>query len=523
MNRLDSISRATAAGASWDVVIIGGGATGLGTAVDAAARGLRTLLLERSDFGKGTSSRSTKLIHGGVRYLQQGNLSLVLHALRERELLLRNAPHLVRDLAFVLPQYARWEAAFYGLGLKLYDLLARSSGCGSSRLLSRRAVVERLPAIQQEGLRGGVLYHDGQFDDARLLVSLAHTATEQGAAILNYATVTGFRRGSSGALSDVVFRDEESGVEHAISARVVINAAGPFADEVRRLDEPASEPMLAVSQGIHLVLPGHFLAGQNAMLVPRTSDGRVMFAIPWHGHTLLGTTDTPVPQAEIEPRPRAEEIDLLLQTASGYFTPAPKRADVLSIFTGLRPLVKAGVAERTAQLSRDHTIRIARSGLITITGGKWTTYRKMAEDVVDRAVAQGRLEARSCCTRALALHGAEASAPVGGDELDLYGSDAPELRRLMRETPALAEPLHPALAITSAQIVWAARREMARTVEDVLARRTRALFLNAGAALEIAPRAAELLAAELGRDAAWQAEQIRAFSETASRFVLAQR
>jgi glycerol-3-phosphate dehydrogenase len=499
---------------AWDLIVIGGGATGAGVAIDAATRGYDVLLLEQSDFGKGTSSRSTKLVHGGVRYLEQGNLSLVMEALKERGLLLANAPHLVRNLAFVVPTYDWWESPFYGLGLKLYNLLAGKYGFGDSRILSKEETLERLPTIKTEGLRGGVIYFDGQFDDARLLINLIATAAEQSATLLNYAPVTAITKDRDGIVNGVTFRDLETGEQHQAGASAIISAAGPFSDAVRRMAEPGAEPIIAPSQGIHLVFDSSFLPGDSAIMVPHTSDGRVMFAIPWHGHTVVGTTDTPIGQAPLEPVAMEEEIRFILQTASLYLAKAPTRADVLSVFAGIRPLVR-GDAGSTAALSRDHTIRIENSGLVTVCGGKWTTYRRMAEDCVNQAATLARLPDRPCVTERLNIHGFHASAAKFGP-LRVYGSDAIEIQRLMSSDAPLAEPLHPALPYTAAEVVWAVRHEMARTLEDVLARRTRALFLNAAAAFEMAPRVAELMARESGHSAEWESSQLREFRTACS-------
>jgi glycerol-3-phosphate dehydrogenase len=519
MDRSDMLRRAVGRRDPWDVVIVGGGATGAGVAVDAASRGYDVLLVEQHDFGKGTSSRSTKLVHGGVRYLEQGNIALVMEALRERGRLLQNAPHLVRDLPFVVPTYSWWESPFYGLGLKVYDLLAGRYRFGPSRRLSRAEVLRRLPMIRNDGLRGGIVYHDGQFDDARLLVNLLMTAAGHGAAVVNYVRVTGLTRDADGFVAGVTARDEEGGAEFHAAARVVVNAAGPFCDAVRRLADPAAVPMVAPSQGAHLVFDRSFLPGDSAIMVPHTPDGRVMFAIPWHGHTLVGTTDVAVPAAPLEPTATDQEIDFILDTAGRYLARRPTRADVLSVFAGIRPLVKGRGTANTAALSRDHTIHIDRTGLLTITGGKWTTYRNMAEDAVDQAATLGRLDERPCGTKDLRIHGHDEDADRFGP-LAVYGSDAPAIQELQRADPALAARLHPALPTTGAEVVWAARAEMARSVEDVLARRTRALFLNARAALAMAPRVADLLARELGRDGAWQAGQVRAFEELARGYVI---
>lgn len=507
------LARATDRKTPWDLIVIGGGATGAGVAVDAAARGYSVLLVERGDFAGGTSSRSTKLAHGGVRYLRQGHVHLVREALIERGRLRRNAPHLVHPLSFVLPCYARWEAGFYGLGLTLYDLLAGRNRFGRSAVVTARDVRRRLPTIRTDGLRGGVVYQDGQFDDARLLIHLVMTAADLGATVLNYAPAVGLTRGPGGAVDGVIVRDLEGGSEWRAAARVVVNAAGPFCDAVRRLADPATPPLVAASQGSHVVLPRAFLPGESALLVPRTPDGRVLFAIPWHGHTLVGTTDVPVPEAPAEPRPSGEEIDFILDTAGRYLARPPRREDVLSTFAGIRPLVQAG-GQRTASLPRDHTIRVDAPGLLTITGGKWTTYRHMAEDCVNRAAALAGLPRRPCRTREMRLHGYHVNPADFGD-LAGYGADAVPLLAWMATEPALEEPLHSALPYRAAEVVWAVAEEMARTVEDVLARRTRALFLNAGAAVEMAPRVAELMARELGRDEGWARDQVRAFDELA--------
>jgi glycerol-3-phosphate dehydrogenase len=506
-------------GKPWDMLIIGGGATGVGVALDAASRGYDVALVEQSDFGKGTSSRSTKLAHGGVRYLEQGNISLVMEALKERGLMRQNAPHLVHDLAFVVPSYEWWEAPFYGVGLKVYNLLAGKYGFGPSTILSRDETLQRLPTIKTEGLRGGIVYYDGQFDDSRLLINIAETAVEQGATLVNYMRVERLLK-QGGELTGAVAVDLESGEEVEIHAEVIVNATGAFTDSIRRMADPQAQPMISPSQGIHLVFPGKFLSSDHAIMVPHTSDGRVMFAIPWHGHTVVGTTDTPIQNASLDPRPFDEEVDFILETSARYLNDAPSREDVLSVFVGIRPLVKAGGdGSNTAALSRDHSIRIEESCLVTITGGKWTTYRHMAEDCVNQAATIGQLEDRPSFTRNLNIHGYHQNAEKFGD-LAVYGADAPAIEALIKANPALGAKLDAELPYTEAEVVWAARFEMARTLDDVLARRTRALFLNSKAALRMAPRAAAVLAGELGRDAAWQAGQVEEFGRIASGYVL---
>jgi len=501
-------------GDPWDIAVIGGGATGMGVAVDAASRGLSVVLVEACDFGKGTSSRSTKLVHGGVRYLEQGNVPLVMSALKERGLMRQNAPHLVHDLAFVVPNYSWWEAPFYGIGLKLYDLLAGKYGFGASKLLSKSETLDRLPGLEPEGLTGGVVYYDGQFDDARLLIHLAMTAADHGAALMNYCPATAVLRDADGYVNGLSARDAETGEEFKIAARMVVNATGVFTDEVRRMADPAAEQLVVTSQGIHLVFDRSFLKGDTALMVPRTSDGRVLFVIPWHGHAVAGTTDTPVDAPSLEPRALEEEIEFVLETAGRYLSRPPRREDVLAVYVGLRPLVKGD--GKTSALSRDHVIHVDTSGLLTITGGKWTTYRHMAEDCVDHAITLGRLPDIECKTKKLRIHGyAEDSSALGS--LQVYGSDAEAIRTLA-DDPKLAVQLHPELPYIAAEVVWAARAEMARTVEDVLARHTRALFLNARAAVAMAEPVARLLAVELGRDEDWVGRQVKEFCGLAEQY-----
>jgi glycerol-3-phosphate dehydrogenase len=521
MNRQKMLESANSRTTPWDMVIIGGGATGVGVAVDAASRGLDVLLLEVRDFGKGTSSRSTKLIHGGVRYLEQGNISLVMEALKERGLLRQNAPHLVHDLAFIVPNYSWWEAPFYGIGMKVYDLLAGKYGFGRSRILSSQETIERLPNLQTDGLRGGVVYYDGQFDDTRLLIHMAATAADHGATLVNYAPVTEITRDDDGFANGVVFKDEESGEQFTAPARVVINATGMFADHVRQMTDPEAKKMIAPSQGIHLVFERSFLRADAAIMVPHTSDGRVLFAIPWHGHTVVGTTDTPIAEPSYEPLPFEEEIDFILDTAAQFLSRPPTRKDVLSVYVGIRPLVKAQdeSAQKTSALSRDHTIHIDSAGLITIVGGKWTTYRHMAEDCVNHAITLGTLPDTPCVTRDLKLHGYhEASEELG--HLWVYGSDAAAVITLAEEEARRLEPMHPDLTYCEAEVIWAVRSEMARTVEDVLARRTRALFLNARAAIALAPRVAQIIALELGKDKAWADDQVAVFIALAENYLV---
>jgi glycerol-3-phosphate dehydrogenase len=500
----------------WDVVVVGGGASGLGAAVDAASRGYSTLLLEQGDFAKGTSSRSTKLIHGGVRYLRQGHIGLVREALHERSVLRRLAPHLVRDLGFVVPLYDWWEGPFYGLGFKLYDALAGDLGLAASRRLSRKATLERIPTVEPKGLRGGVIYHDAQFDDARLAVSLARTLEDIRGAPLNYMKVVRLRK-AGGRVAGVFARDQDHPDRplYEIRARVVINATGVFCDALRRLDRRGGAPLVRASQGVHLVLDRAFLPGDSAIMVPHTDDGRVLFAVPWHDRVLLGTTDTPVKRPTLEPRALRREVDFLLRHAARYLARKPDRSDVRSVFAGLRPLFRSRGGS-TAGLSREHVVEVSPSGLVTLAGGKWTTYRRMGEDAVNRAAEVARLEPRPSQTLNLLIHGWTEDPSSGWA---VYGSDTEQVRALAASEPAGSALLHPRLPCTEAEVLWGARCEMARTVEDVLARRTRALLLDARASAEAAPRVAALLARELGRDTAWQTAQVRAYQALARRYL----
>ncbi len=501
----------------WDIIIIGGGATGLGAAVDSASRGFKTLLLEQHDFAKGTSSRSTKLIHGGLRYLQQGNLSLVAEALRERGLLCQNAPHLVHHQPFLVPSYKWWEGPFYGIGIKIYDLLAGSLGLESSIRLSRKQTLKKIPNLSSEGLKGGIIYYDGQFDDARLAITLARTATDLGATVLNYMKVTSLLK-QKGACLGVKAKDLDSGREYKLKAKVIINATGAFSDTIRRLDSKETSSFVAPSRGTHLVLPGEFLSGKTAILVPHTEDGRVLFLVPWHGKVLLGTTDVPVKKPALEPKASKQEILFLLKHAASYLKKAPQLSDVLSVFAGIRPLVRSSEKDKTSELSRDHVILVSKSGLITIAGGKWTTYRKMAEDVISKAIEVGSLPHRDCITTSLPLHGFEKTVNFS-DPQSVYGSDKALLESWIQKEKGLKKLLHKNLPYQLVEVLFAIRKEMAQTVEDVLARRTRSLLLDAKASLEAAPIVARLLAQERQKSAAWEKEQIKFYEKIVSRYL----
>ncbi|HHP7243007.1 MAG TPA: FAD-dependent oxidoreductase [Cyclobacteriaceae bacterium] len=502
----------------WDVIIIGGGATGLGCALDAASRGYSTILLEQSDFAKGTSSRSTKLAHGGVRYLQQGDISLVYEALQERGLMLRNAPHLVKNQAFVIPNYEWWDGPFYNIGLKVYEMMAGKLGLGPTKNLSVNETLEYIPTVETEGLKGGVIYYDGQFDDARLALNIGQTAAENDAVLLNYMCVNQLLK-SNEYVNGVMATDLESRKEYQINGRVVINATGVFADGILKMDRPESKNVVAPSQGVHIVLDKSFLPGKSAIMVPKTADGRVLFAVPWNGVVVVGTTDTPIEKTELEPKALEEEVEFILEHAAIYLKKDPDRKDVLSVFTGLRPLIRANEEKNTSRLSRSHSLFVSDSGLVTITGGKWTTYRKMAEDTIDKAALISGLYERESVTKNMRIHGWLKNTDFK-DPLYFYGTDLIPLRRLIDKDPELGEKLHEDLPYLKAQVVWAVRKEMARTVEDVLSRRTRAILLNARASEEIAPKVAKIMADELEKDKAWVDQQITAYSRLAKDYYL---
>lgn len=521
MNRDQMIKNlARQKGKVWDIIVIGGGATGLGCALDAATRGYDTLLIEQSDFAKGTSSRSTKLVHGGVRYLAQGDVSLVLEALHERGLLRNNAPHLVRDQAFIIPNYEWWTGPFYTIGMKVYDMMAGRLGLGPSEHISKEETLKAIPNLSDEDLTGGVIYHDGQFDDARLAVNLAQTIAENKGTVLNYFKADGLIKDDMGMISGVKAVDVESGKRYRLSAKAVINATGVFVDDIIRLDDPEAPKMVQPSQGVHIVLDRSFLQGDSAIMIPRTSDGRVLFAVPWHGRVVVGTTDTPVNDVSLEPRALEEEIDFILTTAAQYLKRDPSRKDVLSIFAGLRPLAASqGDDTATKEISRSHKLIVSLSGLVTITGGKWTTYRKMAQDTIDKASMIAGLEEKKCVTRHMPIHGYVKNNDFS-DHLYVYGSDRISLENLMETEPELAEKLHPDLPFTRAEVIWAVRKEMARNLDDVLARRVRALYLDARASIEAAQVCTDLIASELGRDDAWVQAQIREYTELAKGYLL---
>ncbi|SDB62848.1 glycerol-3-phosphate dehydrogenase [Flavobacteriaceae bacterium MAR_2010_188] len=502
----------------WDIIIIGGGATGLGVALDASSRGYKTLLLERGDFANGTSSRSTKLAHGGVRYLAQGNLGLVKEALKERGLMLQNAPHLVNLLPFVIASYKWWEKYYYGIGLKIYDWMAKGLRIGKTELISTNKVKDLFTNLNLKGLNGGVRYYDGQFDDTRLALSIAQTSVENEATLLNYFEVKKLIKKNK-KVCGVEARDIETGVDYKINSKIVINATGVFADSVLSLDHKKAKPIIKVSQGVHLVFKREFLQSEDALMIPKTSDGRVLFAVPWKNHLLVGTTDTPLKNPTKEPKAFDEEINFILSNLRSYLVKKPTIDDVLSVFAGLRPLVVPTDKKKgTKEISRDHKLIIDKSNLITITGGKWTTYRKMAEDTVDEAIKVGGFEPVSCLTENLKIHGFTNNPLPQNHPLYIYGSDATKIEKIAAENPMYREKLHPLFPHIVAEVIWFIRFEMARTVEDILARRLRMLFLNAQAAIDVAPKIASLLKTELQRDDDWEEKQLQQFLNVAQNY-----
>jgi len=518
IKREDYLKKITESQTDWDIIVIGGGATGLGIALDAVSRGYKTLLVEQADFAKGTSSRSTKLVHGGVRYLAQGNVRLVREASIERGLLHRNAPHLVKDQTFIVPVYNVWDSLKYTIGLKLYDWIAGKLGLGDSVFISRKKVLEKLPGIKSKGLKGGVLYHDGQFDDSRLAINLVQSIWENGGDAINYLKVTGLLKNADNKVSGIITTDIESGEAFQFNARAVINATGVFVDDILQMESPGKAKSICVSQGVHLVLDKKFYPSDHALMIPETSDGRVLFAVPWHDKVVVGTTDTPVDHASLEPQALEKEIAFILETATAYFSVPPTRADVLSVFAGLRPLAAPQKGQqKTKEISRSHKIIVSPGKLFTILGGKWTTYRKMGEDMVDRIEKDLGWEHRKTTTASLAVHG-YANNIDWKDPFYFYGSDAGFLRSQMNGTANtwLSEELF----IHKTQVAWAVQHEMARTVEDVLSRRTRALLLNAKESRRIAPQVAQIMAQLMNKDHEWIDDQLKQFNQLTEQYIL---
>jgi glycerol-3-phosphate dehydrogenase len=502
----------------WDIIVIGGGATGLGVALDAVTRGYSTVLFEQSDFAKGTSSRSTKLVHGGVRYMAQGDILLVIEALHERGLMLKNAPHLTANQEFVIPVYTLWDVFLYTVGLKFYDLLAGRLSMGKSYFINRSRALKRLPLLKSEGLKGGIVYHDGQFDDSRMAVALASACVGNGGTVLNYFRVNTLLKDDKGKITGIKAKDIETGKEFSINGKLVINATGIFADEIHKMDDPSSKPTIRPSQGVHVVIDHSFLQSSSAIMIPKTDDGRVLFAIPWYGKVVVGTTDTPLETITLEPRALDEEIDFILKTAGNYLIKPPKREDLKCIFAGLRPLAaNPDNPEATKEVSRRHKITLSRSGLLSIIGGKWTSYRRMAEETINKGIKAGIIENKKCITENYSFY--SNGKPTEPDRLKIYGNQASEIQKMINEQPDLEELIHQNLPYTKAEIIWICRNEMPRTLEDMLARRTRSLFLDARASAEAGPMVADLMSKELGFSKSWQESEISRYNKLVINYI----
>lgn len=517
MGRVDNIERLE--GKVWDIAIIGGGASGLGVALDALSRGLTVLLVEKADFAKGTSSRSTKLLHGGVRYLAQGDIALVMEALKERGIIMKNAPHVSQKQSFVIPVYSFFDKLKYGAGLKVYDLMAGNFKIGWSQIISKEETLQKLPTINPKGLKGGVRYYDGQFDDARLALNIAQTCEEMGGNILNYMKVAALTKDEEGNVNGLSLKDMITKQNYEIKARTIVNATGVFADKVLKMDNLKAKKTLRPSQGAHIVLDLSFLGGKDALMIPKTSDGRVLFGIPWHGKLIVGTTDTIRKNPKNEPAPLAREIDFILETCGGYMAKKPRKEDILSIFAGMRPLAApAEEGATTKEISRSHKVTISESNLVSIIGGKWTTFRKMGEDTVDAIEKLQGLNLQNSRSSEIKIHGF--SNDAAHDHFSIYGSDADNIKKIILAQPELGDTLYPKYPYTKAEVVWMVRAEMALKVEDVLARRFRILFLDARAATEIAPLVAEIMAEELHMDKEWIANETHDFIQLAQKYIL---
>lgn len=504
----------------WDIIVIGGGASGLGIALDAATRGFKTILFEQYDFAKGTSSKSTKLLHGGVRYLAQGDIKLVIEALEERGHLEKNARHLFKKQEFIIPNYSWWKGPYYLIGLKLYDWLSKRLSLGGSKYISKKTVLKRLPTLKSKGLANGVSYFDGQFDDARLAINLAQTAIEASAVCLNYMKVESFNKNPNDLIESVEVLDTESNKKYIVKGKAIINATGIFTDSVVKMYNPKHKKTVIPSQGIHLMLDSSFLKSDKAIMVPKTSDGRVLFIIPWHDKVIAGTTDTLIKKPKIEPQPLTEEVDFILETINQHLTKIATRKDVLSVFSGLRPLAKPAKEEiATKEVSRSHKI-IIDNNLVSIVGGKWTTYRKMGEDVVNQVIDSFQFNKVPCKTEEISIHGNVSEKIILPDHLYYYGSDLEAYLAFEKSNPEYAEKIHPKYQFTKGQIVWSIQHEMARTVEDFLSRRIRLLLLDAKTAKEAAPLVALVMAKTLEKDKKWVENEILSFTKLTDKYII---
>ncbi|WP_223582277.1 glycerol-3-phosphate dehydrogenase/oxidase [Sphingobacterium sp. GVS05A] len=504
----------------WDVIVIGGGASGLGVALDALSRGFKTILLEQVDFAKGTSSKATKLVHGGVRYLAQGDISLVREALHERGLLQQNAPHLVKNQSFVIPNYSWFDGPFYTIGMKIYDFLAGKLSLGKSIHINKEETQRRISTVRTKGLYGGVVYQDGQFDDSRLAVNVAQTCIQMGGVALNYMRVTNLTKNGAGKVNGIIAQDTDTGEVFTIQGKAIINATGIFVDDILKMDKPEAKQMVRPSQGVHLVFDKSFLPGDDAIMIPKTDDGRVLFLVPWHNRVIAGTTDTPIDEHSLEPIALEKEIEFILKTAGRYLTKQPTRQDALAVFAGLRPLAApTGNSNKTKEISRSHKVIVSDSNLLTLTGGKWTTFRRMGQDTVDKAIKIGCLPKKESTSATQKIYSAIPTTDRS-NHMYIYGSDQEAIHALEQENPVWGEKLVEHLEFKKAEVLWAVRNELAQTVEDVLSRRVRILFLDAKAAITAAPEVARILAQELGKDENWQKNQVENFEKVAKNYIL---
>ncbi|MNE07145.1 Aerobic glycerol-3-phosphate dehydrogenase [compost metagenome] len=504
----------------WDVIVIGGGASGLGVALDALSRGFKTILLEQVDFAKGTSSKATKLVHGGVRYLAQGDISLVREALHERGLLQQNAPHLVKNQSFVIPNYSWFDGPFYTIGMKIYDFLAGKLSLGKSIHINKEETQRRISTVRTKGLYGGVVYQDGQFDDSRLAVNVAQTCIQMGGVALNYMRVTNLTKNGAGKVNGIIAQDTDTGEVFTIQGKAIINATGIFVDDILKMDKPEAKQMVRPSQGVHLVFDKSFLPGDDAIMIPKTDDGRVLFLVPWHNRVIAGTTDTPIDEHSLEPIALEKEIEFILKTAGRYLTKQPTRQDALAVFAGLRPLAApTGNSNKTKEISRSHKVIVSDSNLLTLTGGKWTTFRRMGQDTVDKAIKIGCLPKKESTSATQKIYSAIPTTDRS-NHMYIYGSDQEAIHALEQENPVWGEKLVEHLEFKKAEVLWAVRNELAQTVEDVLSRRVRILFLDAKATITAAPEVARILAQELGKDENWQKNQVENFEKVAKNYIL---
>ena len=519
MNRSKMINKLRTDSKTYDFVIIGGGATGIGIALEASARGYSVVLLEKSDFTKSTSSKATKLLHGGVRYLAQGDIGLVREAVVERGLMLKNAPHITKSQSFIIPTHGLYDEILYTVGLTFYDLLAGKLSLGRSKRISKAKTLKRISLINPDKISAGVVYYDGQFDDSRMAINVLQSAVEMDAIVLNYCGVDGLIKDTNGKVIGVSAHDEESGEKFEIKGKQVVNATGVFADDILQMDSPGAEKTIAPSQGVHLMLDKSFLPGDDAITIPKTDDGRVLFLVPWHNRVIVGTTDTPLKQESLEPVALEEEIGFILSTAGRYLTKAPQRSDVLSVFAGLRPLAapkKEG--SKTKEISRSHKIYTSESDLLTIVGGKWTTFRRMGEDLVNKAEKNHNWKHIPTKTKHLKIHGFKKNIDYN-NPLYFYGSDESDILELSKEN-GWNNSLSNSMGVIEAQVVWAVRNEMALNIEDFLARRVRCQLLDAKESIKMAPKVAQIMAKELNKDENWQKQQIANYTDVTSNYIL---